>query len=237
MLDYNCFVGSWPFRKIRHGTFSDLRRLHAENGIEGGFVSSSDAIFYNDPYEGDMDLARELSGFDNYKLVMTVNPLLSGAVSSIRKGKKELSAVGVRVYPGFHGFSLLSDEMRAVTEEIKKNGMTLYITYRVDDERMVYMFKPERVNPEEVEQFIRENPDLDIMLCCPRTGEVCRMKDVILQSERVFFDISGMKDGLFPKEYLVDDGIIDRLRYGSMAPMFCMKSTVLLFNEELEPRN
>lgn len=232
MTDYNCFVGAWPFRKIRHGTLEDLRRLHEENGITDGFVSSSDAVFYQDPYEADEDLARMLSG-SRYRLIMTVNPRSTGAVASIDEGIKMLGAKGVRLYPGFHGYELTQACVTKVVERVRNHCSMLYLTLRVDDERTAYLFQPRTIETDEIRRFLLENEDVPIMLCNIRLYELSALKDILLSRDNVWFDCSGLKDYLFPKEELEKMGLLGRLRYGSMAPFFCMKSTVLLMEEAI----
>ena len=55
-LDCNAFIGNWPFYKTRFGSFEDLKRIHRENGIDGGYVSSVQSIFYNHPWEAEVEL-------------------------------------------------------------------------------------------------------------------------------------------------------------------------------------
>ena len=56
IIDINCLLGNWPFRKIRKNKFEDLKAVHKRNEIDYGYVSSLNSIFYNDPFEGDLEL-------------------------------------------------------------------------------------------------------------------------------------------------------------------------------------
>jgi len=222
-------VGGWPFRKIRYKSFEDLKRLHADNNIEGGFVSSTYSIFYNDPYEGDMDLRKEITD-DNYNLVLTVNPLLPGAVPSVKRGIDELNAKGVKVFPWFHDFDLNGREMKTLTDELRETNLPLFIVLRGDDERLQYMFSAKEVQIDALKKFLEGNKDLEIYLCNIRMNEVEQLKDQITSISRLYFDFSGLKSGLFQNEQLIEMGVAGKARYGSMWPLNCMKSTVLSYN-------
>ena len=87
-FDCNCYVGGWPFHKVRHNTFAALRKLHEDNDIGSGFVSSTEAIFFNDPFEAEEELHKVLEG-SPYQHVMTVNPTLPGFVRAIQCGVEE----------------------------------------------------------------------------------------------------------------------------------------------------
>lgn len=119
MIDYNCFCGNWPFHKIRKNKFSDILKLHKENGITGGYISSLESIFYNDPYESEMDLYKEIKG-SGYHQVMTVNPTLDTCINTVKRGIKELNIKGIRITPGFHQYKLNDNCVNKLLEFILK---------------------------------------------------------------------------------------------------------------------
>lgn len=229
MVDYNCFVGTWPFRKIRKNSFEDLKKLHADNDITEAYVSSTNSIFYNDPYEGDLDLRKEVSG-ENYHIVQTINPMLPGALPSLKRGLKELKTEGVKIFPGFHKYDLNCPEMKALTDKLREYKLPLFIVLRADDERFSYMFEPEFVELESIRKFVNDNSDLEIYLCNIRLNEVEALKDIFLDNQNVFYDFSGIKSYIFQNEYLKEIGVRDKAKYGSMWPLFCIRSTVLAYN-------
>ena len=59
-MDFNCFTGNWPFYRVRYNTVEKLAQLHSRIGITGGYISALEAIFYQDPYEAELALAKEL---------------------------------------------------------------------------------------------------------------------------------------------------------------------------------
>ena len=231
-IDVNCMVGGWPFHRVRNSTFEDLKRMHAKVGIEGGLVSSTDAIFWNDPYEADRILAETLKGQDAYKHIMTINPTLVGWRDDLDRAEKEFSAVGVRIVPGFHGYTLDHPEVQALAEELAKRGMLMMVNIHMEDERVAYLLKHRPLPVDEVRAFIAKNPNLFLLLANIRIGEVEQLKDIIAANDNLFFDISGFKDRLFVINDMLDLGVAEHACYGSMSPLFCISSTHLLIAAE-----
>ncbi len=230
-IDFNCFVGGWPFHKVRNNQFQDIQRIHRENGIDYGYISSTNGIFYNDPYEAAVDLYHEIKASD-YKQVMVVNPDLPGCEDDIHRAVKDLQIAGIRILPGFHGYSLQDDCVKKLCALLKQYQLPLFLTLRMEDERVTYLFHPKSVPMEEVRDFISTNKDLKILLCNIRMDEVFNIKDHILDHSNLMFDTSGLKDGLFPLERLKAQGLLNHLVYGSLAPIYCLKSTMLLVTED-----
>lgn len=230
-VDFNCFTGGWPFHKVRNNRFQDIELLHKQNGISYGYISSTDAIFYNDPYEAEAELHEEIRG-TAYRHVMTVNPTLPGTMDDIHRAVRDFKISGVRILPGFHDYTLDSEQVRELCRVLKSYRLPLFLTLRMEDERCTYLFHPKSVLVEAVSRFITEERELTLLLCNIRMDELEQLREVLLKNPQVSYDSSGLKDLLFPLERLAQFGIVDRLVYGSLAPVFCMKSTLLLIRED-----
>ncbi len=231
MIDYNCFTGNWPFHKIRKNTFEDVKALHRKYSVEYGYISKIESIFYNDPYESELDLYNEIKG-SGYKQIMTINPTLDIAENIVKRAIKELNIKGVRIMPGFHGYSILSDCVKNITAILRENNLPLFINSHLEDERTSYLYHPVGTPCDEIAKFITENKDIEIQLCTIGFYEVIRIKDAILSCDKVYFDVSGFKDRLFSMPEIRKEGLSQRARFGSMAPLFCFEASYLIYNEE-----
>ena len=230
-LDCNALVGNWPFRKIRDNTIEKIEKKHLSFGIEGGFVSSSDAVFYNDPMEADLDLAKALEGKPNYRHVITVNPALPGACANIKRALHELSPAGVRIYPNFHDFELHSPELEAVCDILREHKLPLFLTMRMDDPRAEYMLYSRTVDVWDVIGFIQRHRDFPIVICNARIGEVNILKQAITVQDNVCVDICGFKESEEGIEQLCAEGMDKYIVYGSNAPIFAFYSTAFLMEK------
>ncbi|MBE6931510.1 MAG: hypothetical protein E7463_14650 [Ruminococcaceae bacterium] len=234
IMDFDAYVGGWPFHKVRNRTFADLQRLHEANGIVGGCVSSTDAIFFNDPYEADYDLAQEIAGTP-YRLVMTVNPSLEGTLPQLKRAMSELKPAAVRILPGFHGYKLSDSCLVPVFEFLREQGLPLYITLRGEDERMTYLFHPQPVPVEDVTAFLQRESGFAVFLSNVRLGELQEMKEQIKHRGDVFYGACGLKDGLFPVDDMYPEGMTQKLVYGSQQPLYTLLSSLLFITEAKIP--
>jgi predicted TIM-barrel fold metal-dependent hydrolase len=226
-VDVNCLLGHWPFRKILRNSFEDLQKVHAQNGIAYGYVSSINSILYHDPFEGDEELHEIIKG-SAYKHVLTVNPDLPGFKDDIRRGIEEFGIKGVRIYPCYHGYSLRDHCVQDLCETMKEYGLPLFITIRMEDERLSYLFHAFPIEMEDIASFINMNKEVTMVLLNIRYSEVLALKDTINTHSNVFFDTSGLKDLLFVVEKLMKEIKPEKLLYGSLHPLYCLKSSLLL---------
>jgi len=235
-VDFNCYVGNWPFHRIRNNTFEDLKKLHKKVGIDYGYVSAFEAIFYHDPYEADALLAKEIAG-SNYKHVVTVNPKLPGCLDSIRRMVSEFPVAGVRILPSFHKYRLGEDQdVENLCALLKELNLPLFLNLRMVDERTEYMFLTEGFSVWDVDTFIGRHSDLKIVICNARNGELGWLKNMLKYSPNVCVDTSGFKNELFGFDTMYNEGTLESVVYGSGAPLLCMMSTTLYLDYAAVPQ-
>lgn len=226
--DCNAFVGRWPFHKVRGPEFIHLEAKHQRYGISGGFVSSLEAIFYNDPYEADVDLAEALAGRRDYRQVITANPKLPGCCRQVLRALGEINVAGVRIAPGFHDYAMHAPELEALCGILAERQLPLFLTLHMEDARMEYMFQSQEIYAWDLAGFLQRHKDFPILLCNIRSRELRWIRRVLENQENISADVSGLKDGVFNMEGLYADGFTKYLVYGSVSPLFCMKSSLLL---------
>ena len=226
-IDLNCFVGTWPFHYVRNRTFADIRRLHEANGIDYAYISSTEAIFYQDPYEADVRLAQELKG-SAYQHVVTLNPMMPGSVDTLLREIEEFPVAGVRILPGIHDYPLLNAKLDAVYEVMCKHHLPLFLTLRREDERAEYLIKSKGISSWDISQFVSTHTRVPIVICNCRNGELLWLADSLKYLPHVSVDCAGLKNDIFSIEAVHEAGAAQNLVYGSLAPLFCMKSTTLM---------
>lgn len=225
--DVNALLGQWPFRKVRKNTLDDLRKVHAANKISGGYVASLNSVFYNDPFEGDEELHEQIKGTE-YKHILTVNPELPGWERDIEEGIRRFDIHGVRIYPCYHAFDLNGEDVARLCKQLIRHKLPLFISHRMEDERLDYLLKQTPLPIDAVRRFIESQPELTIVLLTIRIGEIETLREEISAHSRVYMDTSGLKDRTFVVEDLVKVVPVERILYGSLHPLFALKSSYLL---------
>jgi uncharacterized protein len=228
--DVNCLIGHWPFRKLYKNTLEDLLKVHQANQISSGYVASLSSIFYNDPFEGDEEL-HEIIKDTAYHHVLTINPTLPGFVDDVTRGLDLFNIKGIRIYPGYHGYNLQDEKLQALCTELVKLKLPLFLVLRMEDERLNHLNTPRSIPMDEVSRFVEQNKDLNIIIINIRLGEVNNIKNLIKNNGNVYFDTCGLKDGLFTVNNLVEIFGAKKMLYGSLYPMYSLKSTILLIEK------
>jgi predicted TIM-barrel fold metal-dependent hydrolase len=228
--DINCFVGSWPFRKLGKSTFKDLKEVHINNGITTGLVSSLNSIFYNDPFEGDEEL-HEIIKDSEYHHILTINPALPECLEDIKRGMSLFNSKGIKLFPGYHGYTLNDTCVKILCDELAVLKLPVYIVMRMEDERLNYLMTPRILGMDELSFFVNQHKDLNIILLNMRLSEILECTNLIHSNSNVFFDTSGLKDSLFTIEQLVSTFGDKQILYGSLFPMYCLKSTCFLVDK------
>lgn len=224
--DVNCLIGHWPFRKIAKNTLEDLKKVHEANGITGGYVSSLNSIFYNDPFEGDEELHEIIKG-TAYKHVLTVNPTLPCFESDMISGLKRFDIKAVRIYPGYHGYKLIDDCVESLCNILVEHNLPLFLTLRMEDERLDHIVQPRPLGISEIRDFLETNSCLKTVLLSIRVGEIAELKDCIKSRSNILFDTSELKAQVFNIDNLVEEFTALKIVYGSLHPLYCLKSTIL----------
>lgn len=227
-LDCNAFIGNWPFYKTRFGSLDDLKSIHRENGIDGGYVSSIQSIFYNDPWESELELAEILRGEENYYHVFTINPMLPAWKADIRRAVSSFGIRGVRIVPEIHGYELDDPCMEGLCDLLRELDLPLFLTVHLIDPRSAYLIVPKAIPVPKLEEFIKSS-GIRIILCGIRIGEIKALWPNVCDCD-VWYDISGFKDSTFAIDECHQQGFSHRMKFGSEYPILCFESSKLLFD-------
>ena len=221
-MDLNCFSGNWPFHKVRYNTVEKITQLHKRIGVEGGIISALEAIFYQDPYEAELGLAKELAG-TGYMHAMILNPTLPGWKDDLRRALRDLNIKAVRLVPGYHNYQLTDPVMDEVCTELREAKLPLLLTLRLLDDRAAYGILPRPIPDAEVVAFLERNPDITTLVANLRVGQLKNYAHLFEARKNLFMDTSGFMAGLFPVEDTLPIAG-DKLVFGSNAPLTEMYS-------------
>lgn len=233
-MDFNCYCGNWPFFRVRYNTIEKISELHKRCNIEGGFVSSVEAIFYQDPYEAELQLAKQLEGTP-YMHAMTLNPIIPGWKDDFNRAMKDLDIKAIRLMPGFHGYELSDLVLDEVCDLLRAHHLPLLLTLRIRDERTAWIFSPRKLEVEEIANFLNKHKDITTVLGCARVGETIKLKPQFESRSNLFTDVSGFKDGNYAIETVCENIGSEHIVYGSSAPLLEMQSTTIILDRAKLP--
>ena len=218
-FDAAAFCGNWPYYRLEDSDPAKMLEKLKKEGIEGGFLSSLDAIFYNDPWEADGPLIASVRETE-WKVAMCVNPTLPWAEELLCQGKEQ-GAGAVRLYPCIHGYQEDDECAVAICRLAGQLGLPVLMTLRVEDVRMAYLLQQAEPDLQRVGNLIRRCGDTKFVISNCMVHQV----EELPQSRNVWFDTAGFKGDFYLEQQNRIDP--DRILFGSFAPLQCLSSALL----------
>ncbi|MDL2228803.1 amidohydrolase [Treponema sp. OttesenSCG-928-L16] len=230
-VDTACFYGRWPFRAWGDTDVSDMLEKASGNNVNSLMISSVQSIFYQDSFEGEMELHSALAGYKNVYHIATVNPMMPGWEADLEKEVREYGIRAVKVFPGYHKYSLFAPEMERLCQVLEGYDLPLILCLRVEDERVAYMVLQQTVPIDAVGLFMCSHRNLKLVLSNISFGEVMSSKPNIISRDKIWIDTAGFKFISFPLEKLLVHFSEDQFLFGSQFPLYIQKG---IMNEVTE---
>ena len=227
--DYNCFVGAWPFIKRRQIDFDGLRRMHEKHEIESGFVSSLGAVFYNDPFEGDFDLAKKLKG-SGYSQAVSINPMLPNIAYDIQRADESFNYDAFRIYPTIHGYDFDTPQFIEFHHMASQKKKPVIIHCSFGDIRLDYLFKQKPFEIESLTRFLSTGMRTPVVLCNMRHGSMIDMAKTLSADNNIFVDMSEMRHSMFSLDDMADAKLLNKVVFGAFYPVFDFLATYMHFD-------
>lgn len=217
IIDCGAFCGHWPFRRLRHASPASLAEAMRENGMRRAVVSSLDAIFFNDPNEGDEALKDALAPSD--WLAVSHNPLLPFAQADMAENR--LGAVALRLYPGYHGYA--PDDACAVSlcRAAAQRGLVIFLTVKLEDVRLEYILRQQVPALESALALAEAVPEGTFVLSGYALSDAVRQGGQIAGVPNVYLDTAFCGNLTFPYERLLDAFPHKRVLFATYQPLLC----------------
>ena len=228
-LDVSAFCGHWPYYHLREGKLPQVLENLRQAGIEGGLMSSLDAVFYNDPWEADGPLVEALKETP-WRVAMSVNPTLPWTKELVQQGKS--AGVGaVRLYPCIHGYK---EDEECVVQLCRFAGqleLPVILTLRMEDERLAYLLKQDNPDCARIRALAERCEDTKFVLS---NCLVHQVGELLPLPRNVWFDTAGFKSEFYLEEQQSIPA--NRILFGSFAPLQAVNSAILGVPESMKKR-
>ena len=110
MIDVNCSIGHWPFRRLTRNTLPELKAYLKDYGISGGVLTHNHAVCYANVQDANIELHEALQkdsdGF--FVGIATINPTYPAWRRDMETCVKQFGFRGVRMIPEYHNYLLTS---------------------------------------------------------------------------------------------------------------------------------
>jgi len=235
IIDVNCLYGHWPFRHVPGESIAETTTAAASHGIDVMLLSSLNAIFYRDCYEGDEELHNVLP--QNAYHIMTIDPSVPTFEDDLKCGLSQFRLKGVKIFPTYHNFDLKDSSVTRLIDILTEMDIPLMLAMQIEDPRLCHMCFPSSVPVHSVESMVQNNKKIPIVLLNCINPMLNELSNIAAQYGNLYFDTSGLRYDLETINKMVKKWSSERILYGSQAPLYCRKSTLNLVFKDNVPED
>lgn len=234
IIDVNCHLGSWPFRKLANNNAEGLLRLMDSHGVTQACVGAYEGLFYRDCGQANRDLRERIAGYEDRLLPWaTINPAFPGWEEDLCEAI-EAGMLGIRLFPNYHGYTLQDTCVKALLAhlcEIRPSPPPVAIYHKFVDERLHHWAC--RVPSVEMETglmpLVECFPAVPLLLCGCSLPQAQALANII-RSAQIWLEISRL-EGVEALRGLMDTIGLEHIVFGSHAPYFYMAAAQLKIAE------
>jgi uncharacterized protein len=157
-IDVNCFVGSYPFRKVPGTSPEALLVAMDRLAIDQAWVSHLPSVFWRDPSAGNEWLIQTCAVHGRLRPVPAVHPGLAGWETVVARASSS-GAPAVRCDPTFYGLDPDGTELKNLVGCCASERMTLMLAVRLEDGRQRHPNdRAPELPPWSVRTLVRNSP-------------------------------------------------------------------------------
>ncbi|MEQ8791105.1 MAG: amidohydrolase family protein [Pirellulaceae bacterium] len=237
LVDVNVHLSRWPARRLPGDETPELvERLRAADVVQA-WVGSFDALIHRDIAGVNERLVEETRTHGDGMLIPfgAVNPRLPDWKEDLRRCHEQYKMPGVRLYPGYHGYTLADDAFAALLADAAERELIVQLAVKLEDERT----QPTALRAATVDLAplpkLLSSPAAPpmVLLNAMRTLSAAQACD-LAEAGDVYFEIA-MLEGVGGVERLLKEFPHERLLFGSHFPFFYLESALLKLRESSLP--
>ncbi len=135
ITDTNLSLFQWPFRRLPLDDTTLLIKKMRTLGITRGWAGSLEAILHRDIVSVNDRLAGMCAKYPELTPIGSVNPTLPDWQGDLFRCLKKHKMPGIRVHPGYHGYTLADRSFTQMLEQATKAGLFVQIAVTMEDPR------------------------------------------------------------------------------------------------------
>lgn len=233
IIDVNVALSRWPFRRLPLDETPALVDALQSLGIVQAWAGTFDGILHKDIASANARLAAECGKHGDGMLLPfgSINPKLPDWEEDVRRCAETFAMRGVRLHPNYHGYSLDDPVFTRLLHLAAEHKLVVQIVTAMEDERMMHPLA--QVKPVDVNALIDVLPKVPdariVLLNALRTVPLPVLPKLIGAGE-VYTEIASL-EGAAGISNALKHMPVDRLLFGSHAPLFYIESSLLKLQE------
>ncbi len=231
VIDLNSFIGYWPTRPVQ-GSPDFVWENSRGYGATHIFCSHLESAWCRNPHHYNRDLYQVVKTAQDVWPVPVIDPTLATWEEELGRACQVDRVRMVRILPAYSQFELALGS-RFFTA-MSQSGLALLVQTRMEDPRRQHpLAQVDDVPVVDVAAIAERYPDLNVVIGGARSNEIRSLKEPLKNSRNIFADVS-QADGLDAMKVLVDDGLGEKLVYGSHTPLFEVHSALFRVVADLD---
>jgi uncharacterized protein len=217
IVDINAFAGHWPFSPIA-ADLPHVRTSLAALGVERICVSPLEAAWCRNPHLANAVLYEAAAEFPDVWLAPVLDPTVATWREELSRAVAQPRVRIVRLLPTYSPYSLAeADPLLAALAEA---GLGALVQTRLEDPRSQHpLAQVPDLPAATVADAAARHPGLTVILGGARTAEIRGLGERLLAPPDFYADVS-QADGLDAVRLLVEEGLGEKLLFGSHTPFF-----------------
>ncbi len=230
IIDTNVTLSRWPFRRLPGDETPDLVARLRARGITQAWAGSFDGLLHRDTGGVNARLADECRRHGAGILIPfgSVNPKLPDWREDLRRCEEEYEMRGIRLHPNYHGYGLNDPEFAQLLEAAEARKLIVQVAVSMEDARTQHpLLRVPLVDPG---PLLSRAPGVPVVLLNwwsalrgPKLAPLAALSNV-------FFDIATV-EGIEGIARLVEPIPVERILFGSNAPLFTLDAALLKMRE------
>lgn len=181
IVDTNASLFAWPFRRLPLDTAGKLVAKMRALGICSAWAGSFEGILQRDITGVNARVAETCNEYPELTPIGTLNPSLPDWRADLRRCAEEHHMPGIRLYPGYHGYTLGESRFQDVFEQVAGRNLFLQIVVSLEDPRTQPEWLQVRdVDPLPLRSLLQSTPAARVQLlnARPRGGMLTELASV-----------------------------------------------------------
>jgi uncharacterized protein len=233
LVDVNVNLGRWPLRRLPCDEPGRLVARLRDRGVTQAWAGSLEGLLHKDLARVNARLADDCRRQGRGLLVPfgSINPTLPNWEEDFNRCVEVHRFRGIRLHPNYHGYRLDDPALARLLNLAVDRRLLVQLALVMEDERMMHpRLRVEPVDTATLAALIRQTPGLRLILLNalrPLRGDPLRK---LLAAGDVSVEIA-MLEGVGGIAALLEQAPLDRVLFGSHAPLFYFEAAQLKLKE------